>query len=119
MEDEDNNNVFTITIGPSDGLIDLNSTMLSTSYINTIDTSTFDSITGLDISNIRLDDTITSISWPTPVEWTDCFPDFNTVEQMCKEYPGLEKAFENFKTVYKLVEQDYKSKSEDDQDNLF
>ena len=29
------------------------------------------------------------------------------------EYPALAKAYENFKTVYKLVEQDYKGKEED------
>ena len=40
----------------------------------------------------------------------DCMPDLADVEQMCKEYPALEKAFENFKTIYKMVEQDYKGK---------
>lgn len=52
-------------------------------------------------------------------EWKDCFPDFNTVEKMCEEYPGLAKAFENFKTVYKMVEQDWKGKMKDDQTSLF
>ena len=115
MEDDDK--IFTITIGPTDGLININDTMLTTSYDSNV--FAFDNITSLDISNIRLDDTITTTSWTPPVEWTDCFPDFNTVEQMCKEYPGLEKAFENFKTVYKLVEQDWKGKSEGDQEDLF
>ena len=40
----------------------------------------------------------------------DCMPNLADVEQMCKEYPALEKAFENFKTIYKMVEQDYKGK---------
>ncbi len=53
------------------------------------------------------------------VEWKNCFPDFHTVEKMCNEYPGLAKAFENFKTVYKMVEQDWKGKMENDQTNLF
>ena len=35
-------------------------------------------------------------------------PDLQTVSQMCDHYPALNKAYENFKTVYKLVEQDYK-----------
>jgi len=47
------------------------------------------------------------------------FPDFNTVEKMCEEYPGLAKAFENFKTVYKMVEQDWKGKMKDDQTSSF
>ena len=38
----------------------------------------------------------------------DCMPDLQTVSQMCDHYPALNKAYENFKTVYKLVEQDYK-----------
>ncbi len=53
------------------------------------------------------------------VEWQNSFPDFSTVEKMCEEYPGLAKAFENFKTVYKMVEQDWKGKMSDDQTNLF
>lgn len=40
----------------------------------------------------------------------DHMPHIDDIENMCKEYPALEKAFENFKTVYKMVEQDYKGK---------
>jgi hypothetical protein len=32
------------------------------------------------------------------------------VESMCKEYPGLEKAYRNFKSVYDMVKQDYEGK---------
>ena len=32
------------------------------------------------------------------------------VETMCKHYPGLEKAWRNFKAVYDMCEQDYKGK---------
>ena len=32
---------------------------------------------------------------------------------MCKEYPALAKAFENFKTMYALVDQDYKGKQKE------
>jgi len=46
--------------------------------------------------------------------WEHCLPSLSEVEEMCKEYPGLKKAFENFKTIYKMVEQDYKGKKEDD-----
>lgn len=32
------------------------------------------------------------------------------VETMCKHYPGLEKAWRNFKAIYDMCEQDYKGK---------
>ena len=35
---------------------------------------------------------------------------------MCKHYPALAKAYENFKTIYKMVEQDYKGNHEDNND---
>lgn len=40
-------------------------------------------------------------------EWEDCFPDFGRVKAMCEHYPGLQIALEKFKTVYKLVKDDY------------
>ena len=44
--------------------------------------------------------------------WQDSLPEMSDVETMCQHYPGLKKAFENFKTAYKLVEQDYRGKLE-------
>ena len=32
------------------------------------------------------------------------------VEKMCKEYPGLEKVWRNFKSVYDMCKQDYEGK---------
>ncbi len=40
-------------------------------------------------------------------EWVHRFPDWNRIEKMCKEYPGLKAAFEKFKTTYNLVKDDY------------
>jgi hypothetical protein len=40
-------------------------------------------------------------------EWTNSFPDFNRIQKMCEEYPGLKIAFEKFKTTYKLVKDHY------------
>ena len=34
------------------------------------------------------------------------------IESMCKEYPALAKVYENFKTVYDLVLQDWKGKKD-------
>ena len=40
-------------------------------------------------------------------DWVDQFPDFNKIQKMCEEYPGLKIAFEKFKTTYKLVRDHY------------
>jgi hypothetical protein len=48
-----------------------------------------------------------SFNWKMPEEFVDAFPDFNRIEKMCKEYPGLAIAFEKFKTVYNLVKDHY------------
>jgi hypothetical protein len=42
-----------------------------------------------------------------PEEWVNQFPDFDRVQKMCEEYPGLKIALEKFKTVYKLVKDHY------------
>ena len=42
--------------------------------------------------------------------WQDSLPDIDEVEKMCEHYPGFKKAYENFKTAYKLIEQDYRGK---------
>ena len=42
-----------------------------------------------------------------PEEFVDAFPDYDRIEKMCKEYPGLAIAFEKFKTVYNLVKDHY------------
>ena len=50
-----------------------------------------------------------SYSFNLPQEWVGCFPDWDRVEDMCKEYPGLKIAFENFKVFYEMVKDDYDS----------
>lgn len=45
-----------------------------------------------------------------PVVFEDHMPSVAKVEDMCKEYPGLKKAYENFKTVYKMVHQDWQAR---------
>lgn len=55
----------------------------------------------------------------TTVEWEDTLPDLTKIKEMCNEYPALEKAYENFKTVYKMVEQDWAGKQKADRDSLF
>jgi hypothetical protein len=49
----------------------------------------------------------TSFTWKMPEEFVDAFPDYDRVQQMCKEYPGLKLAYEKFVTTYKLVRDHY------------
>jgi len=51
----------------------------------------------------------TGYNWGTPEEFVNCLPDFNRVQAMCEQYPGLKIAYEKFVTTYKLVKDDYDS----------
>ena len=46
-------------------------------------------------------------NWKAPEEFVDAFPDYNRIEKMCKEYPGLKIAYDKFVTTYKLVKDHY------------
>ena len=71
---------------------------LTTSQISGLTTAQLGSITSIDTSSF-------TISFPE--DWVNCFPEFKRIEKMCEEYPGLKIAYEKFKTVYKLVKDDY------------
>lgn len=43
-------------------------------------------------------------------EFVDTMPGIERVQKMCKEYPALSKAYEQFKLIYKMTEQDYKGR---------
>jgi hypothetical protein len=47
------------------------------------------------------------------VLFENSMPNITDVSEMCKEYPALEKAYENFKTIYKMVEQDWNGKQKE------
>lgn len=85
---------------------------ISGSHISTI---TYDVMAG-DYISLNLPDTIDidSLTFPIPVEWEHKFPAFHKIEEMRKEYPALERAYENFKTIYTLVEQDWIGKQRAD-----
>ena len=98
----------TITItGDSDYTFDINNI--------TVDTVDISSITSSSISTITLDDThwADSITWKQ-VEFEDSMPSVAKVEDMCKDYPALAKAYENFRSIYAMVHQDWKGKQNDD-----
>ena len=92
----------TITIDLSDYTMN-SSVITSSSTVNISDVISLDDQITFDYDNIKI----------VPTLWTETLPDVDTVNAMCAEYPGLAKAYENFQTVYKLVEQDYKGKEED------
>jgi len=84
-----------------------------TNYVTTNSSEWF---TGNDTITLDLSDatTYTFNSWTGYELWKDCLPGIAEVENMCNEYPALKKAYENFKTIYNMVEQDYKGKQQDD-----
>lgn len=45
--------------------------------------------------------------WQWGEEFVDKLPDLERIKDMCSKYPGLEIAFRNFETIYKLVKDDY------------
>jgi len=40
----------------------------------------------------------------------DTMPSVSRIDEMCEHYPALAKAYEQFKLIYKMTEQDYKGK---------
>jgi len=70
---------------------------------------------------ISLDSTIDGLTNITfnKVEFEDHMPSPEKLKKMCMHYPALEKAYENFKTIYKMVDQDFKGNHEDDEDIPF
>ena len=107
----------TITIDLGDYTTNTNSSVITSSNLDSITTTTISGISTSTGSTYRLDDQI-SVDWDNikivPTLWKEALPDIYTVNNMCEEYPALAKAYENFQTVYKLVEQDYKGKKEDE-----
>ena len=91
------NNIYTA----GSTTIDFNNITLST---GTPSSYSFSGVTSINtFSSIGVND----IRIKLPEEWVDCLPDFQRIESMCKEYPGLKIAFDKFKTTYKLVKDDY------------
>lgn len=103
-------------------------TMYYTTPQGTIDTITIDtsnnSMYTLDTSPLINTHSITG-SWTTlndvykyelPIfkEFEDVMPDLTKIKEMCKIYPALDKAFENFKAIYDLTKDDYEARKNND-----
>jgi hypothetical protein len=65
---------------------------------STSSTITFTGISGAGNSNFI---------WKNPEEFVDCFPNYDRIQKMCEEYPGLKIAYEKFVTTYRLVKDHY------------
>ena len=90
--------------------------------VSSITSSTIDlggSTLTLDDSWVINDGTIDldslTITLNDPVEFEDNMPSVAKVEDMCNDYPSLRKAYENFKTIYKMVHQDWQGRQDDDE----
>lgn len=118
MEPNDN----TITITGIDGTIDTITMDSIYSYTLSSDPAININLENYTTGNIDLSSiTSTDANWSSGYNVTfdcivfeDCMPDVKRIKNMCEHYPALTKAFENFKTIYKMVDQDYKGNYEDD-----
>jgi len=52
-------------------------------------------------------------------DFQDKMPDITKVHNMCGYYPALQKAYENFKSIYQMVEQDYIGNYQEDDELPF
>jgi hypothetical protein len=89
-------------------IIDISTMDSNSNYTVTVNASTLS--TGY---NVSWDDIVDFDNISQPVEFEDEMPSVAKVEDMCRDYPALEKAYENFKTVYKLVHQDWKGRQDE------
>ena len=105
------NDIPSYTLTDTITLDDITFTSDSKDYITINSTSDTFTLTNdiVDFGNVNV-----SSSYSYGYEaFRDCLPSLYEVESMCKEYPALQKAYENFRTIYKMVEQDYKGKQDD------
>ena len=114
QSNDNNDYVFTLDGGET---IDL-SGIIDTTDDYTLDISSISSasmadnvytITGSS-DTITIGNTDINTDWVFDTGFNNINP--SEVERMCKEYPALEKVWRNFKSVYDMVQQDYKGKKE-------
>lgn len=58
----------------------------------------------------EIDQSWQTVATPEYRDFVDTMPSVQRVDAMCEEYPALKKAYEQFKLIYKMTEQDYKGK---------
>lgn len=107
-DDTVSNDTITIISESNDGLYD---TMAGDISLHDVTIDLENSITFNTSDTITTSYNINQYEIDFGKEWRTHFPDFQEVDAMCKEYPALEKALENFKTIYEMVKDDYASKT--------
>ena len=94
--------------------INLNDTYGTTTTYWSGDNITDISLNGVSDTITVSDGTFTidtnSVDWLKNYDIVDTRINPDEVESMCKEYPGLEKVWRNFKSVYDMCKQDYEGK---------
>lgn len=61
-------------------------------------------------NTITIDSSLFSNVWITTVPFENGFPEWEDFQNMCKEYPGLEQAYEKLKTFYELCKDEWAHK---------
>ncbi len=88
-------------------------TMYYTTSTGTVDTITIDTTSNFNLDRTSVWDTYSGY-FKSLKEFEDTMPELTKIKEMCRMYPALDKAFENFKAVYKLVKDDYEAKRNND-----
>ena len=65
-----------------------------------------------DDNMLKFDNDIT-LTVHEPVDFVDQLPTLQKIQTMCSEYPGLDKAFDNFKLAYEMVHQHWVGKQKE------
>ena len=115
-QSKDDNDIVILTGSSDPYTITFDDNMAGTTSISTDSLTITDSDYTFTLDDtINIDDIIsgTTVNTGFGTEWIDHLPAMSVVKDMCQHYPALEKALENFKTVYKMVEQDYKGNHQD------
>ena len=120
-QSKDDNDIVILTGSSDPYTITIDDNMAATTSISTDSltitdsdyTFTLDDTINIDTINIDSIVSGSTVSTGFGTEWIDHLPAMSVVKDMCQHYPALEKALENFKTVYKMVEQDYKGNHQD------
>ena len=104
----------------SDYIIDTSNISTTMNDTNTISSWSSDTITIGNNPNttftisgdnaLKFDDNDITFTTHEPIDFVDNLPTLNKIQAMCAEYPGLSKAFDNFKVTYKMVHQDWLGK---------
>ena len=92
--------------GYSGGTVTINTGAVGSSY-GTISPLTTSQLNVINVGAGLNGTDYSTFTFNTPEDWVNQFPDWNRVQKMCEEYPGLKIVFEKFKTTYKLVKDHY------------